>query len=197
MRQFSSDVYRLSAVGAAAVSSQRTPPRSRRGMRTRTPLVEAARRVFERDDLDALIADISKEAGVSAGSFYTYLDRKEEVFAAVVEAVQEDLVYPHRRKDLRDDVRVLIDPASRDYLFWRRSAAFVEQNLRGSARPSIPRSPSCRQHDGDRHPRTRFRRLYRSPRPLDTKACNASHSAGGERHESNPIYAQGKFVFSI
>ena len=46
----------------------------------------AARRVFERDGfLDARITDITAEAGVAAGPFYTYFTGKEDAFAAVIE----------------------------------------------------------------------------------------------------------------
>lgn len=97
---------------------RRDPPRSRRGVRTRAALVDAARRVFERAGfLDARISDISREAGVSAGSFYTYFDSKEEIFAAVVEMVEEDMLHPHVRERVGgDDIRALIDTANREYL---------------------------------------------------------------------------------
>jgi AcrR family transcriptional regulator len=105
---------------AGGDGSERLAPRSRRGIRTREQLVDAARTVFERDGyLDARIADISKEAGLSAGSFYTYFDGKEDVFAAVVEAVEEDMLHPHLRQRLGiedDDVIALIDAANRSYL---------------------------------------------------------------------------------
>jgi AcrR family transcriptional regulator len=95
-----------------------TPPRTRRGVRTRGQLVDAARAVFERDGfLDARIVDISNEAGVSAGSFYTYFDGKREIFEAVVEKVEEDMLHPHLRERLGDgDIFALIDAANRDYL---------------------------------------------------------------------------------
>ncbi|MDL4813436.1 TetR/AcrR family transcriptional regulator [Actinomadura opuntiae] len=96
----------------------RPAPRSRRGVRTRQALIAAAREVFERDGyLDARITDISKAAGVAAGSFYTYFTDKEEIFAALVEQVQEEMLHPHLRE--RTGVtgpRELIDAANREYL---------------------------------------------------------------------------------
>ena len=54
----------------ALPAQTRRAPASARGARTRQTLVEAARRVFERDGfLDARITDITAEAGVAAGTF--------------------------------------------------------------------------------------------------------------------------------
>jgi AcrR family transcriptional regulator len=70
-------------------------PRSTKGARTRARLLEAAKRVFERDGfLEARISDIAQEAGLSHGSFYHYFDSKEEVFREVAEAVDEKLSDP-------------------------------------------------------------------------------------------------------
>jgi AcrR family transcriptional regulator len=106
----------------------RAPPRSRRGERTRASLVQAARQVFERDGyLDARISDITEEAGVSSGSFYTYFDDKEEVFAAVVDAVQEDMLHPHVKERVGEaEVTALIDASNREYLrSYKRNARLM------------------------------------------------------------------------
>lgn len=101
-----------------AGQSQRTVPRSKRGIRTRSALITAAREVFERDGyLDARIIDISRAAGVATGSFYTYFESKEEVFAALTEAVQEEMLHPHiRERTGIDDPAALIEAANREYL---------------------------------------------------------------------------------
>jgi AcrR family transcriptional regulator len=66
-----------------------------RGMATQTALVRAAQEVFERDGfLDARIADITATAGTATGSFYTYFNGKEEVFLAVVEALDAVGLHP-------------------------------------------------------------------------------------------------------
>ncbi|MFE9773518.1 TetR/AcrR family transcriptional regulator [Streptomyces sp. NPDC005931] len=63
-------------------------------MRTRDALVAAARRIFERDGyLDARIVDIAAEAGVATGSFYTHFASKEDVFAAVLERLQGEMLH--------------------------------------------------------------------------------------------------------
>lgn len=65
-----------------------TVRRTPRGRRTRDALVEAGRRVFERDGfLHARITDIASEAGVAHGTFYTYFATKEELFSVVASSV--------------------------------------------------------------------------------------------------------------
>lgn len=99
-------------------SAHREPPRTARGVRTRAALVAAARTVFERDGyLNARLTDITAEAKCSTGSFYTYFDNKEEVFAAVLEEVQEEMLHPHVREVAGDeDPIVVIEAANRMYL---------------------------------------------------------------------------------
>ena len=72
-----------------------TGPVSARGVRTRAQLVAAARRVFERDGVvEARVADITREAGVATGSFYTYFARKEDAFVAVLDELREEMLHP-------------------------------------------------------------------------------------------------------
>ena len=60
-------------------------PRTERGRRTLRLLLDAATGEFgERGYHDAAIARIAQRAGVAIGSFYTYFDSKEAVFAALV-----------------------------------------------------------------------------------------------------------------
>lgn len=67
-------------------------PLTPRGLKTRGALIAAARVIFERDDfINARITDISEEAGVAHGTFYTYFDSKEEIFRAVIGALQDEL----------------------------------------------------------------------------------------------------------
>lgn len=71
------------------------PKRSRKGLRTRGRLVEAAKKVFERDGfLDARIVDICKTARVAPGTFYHYFDSKEQLFREVAEAQERRLTAP-------------------------------------------------------------------------------------------------------
>ncbi len=108
-------------------------PVSARGARTRKAIVDAARRVFERDGyIDARITDITTTAGVAAGSFYTYFPGKEHVFAAVMEEVNDEMLHPRLREVAdRDDPVAVIEAANRAYLTaYRRNArmmALMEQ----------------------------------------------------------------------
>jgi AcrR family transcriptional regulator len=111
----------------------RDPPATRRGTRTRAALVAAARRVFERVGyLDARLSDITAEAKISIGSFYTYFRSKEEIFAAVLEVVQEDMLHPGMgRVSAEDDPLAVLAASNRAYLeAYRRNAklmALLEQ----------------------------------------------------------------------
>jgi AcrR family transcriptional regulator len=113
---------------AAAESSSREPPRSARGERTRAKLVAAARVVFERDGyLGSRITDISAEAKTAAGSFYTYFDGKEDIFAAVLAELQDDMLHQHIREVVdHDDPRAVIEASNRAYLLsYKRNAKLM------------------------------------------------------------------------
>jgi AcrR family transcriptional regulator len=96
----------------------REAPRSARGIRTRAALVAAARTVFERDGyVNARMSDITRKAKTSTGSFYTYFTNKEEIFAAVLEEVQEEMLHPHVREATDDEDPVaVIEASNRAYL---------------------------------------------------------------------------------
>src|SRR5574340_513586 len=150
-----------SAPSMAPPSLLREPPVTRRGARTRAALVTAARTVFERDGyLDSRLADIAKEAGCATGSFYTYFANKEEIFAAVLEEAQEDMMHPGMgRVQDSDDPYAVLEASNRAYLTayqrnaklmglleqvahvdpefrkfrTRRADAFIRRNARGIA----------------------------------------------------------------
>lgn len=70
-------------------------PRSPKGARTRARLIEAAKKVFERDGfLDARIVDITATANVAPGTFYHYFDSKEQIFREVARSQEERLTAP-------------------------------------------------------------------------------------------------------
>jgi AcrR family transcriptional regulator len=81
---------------AVRASSAPAPgAKTARGLATQAALVRAAQEVFERDGfLDARIADITATARTAIGSFYTYFNGKEEIFLAVVEALDEVGLHP-------------------------------------------------------------------------------------------------------
>ncbi|MEZ0364736.1 TetR/AcrR family transcriptional regulator [Mycobacterium sp. pUA109] len=111
----------------------RPAPATVRGARTRAALIAAARKVFERDGyLDAKLADITKAARCATGSFYTYFANKEEIFAAVLEQAQQDMLHPGMdRVSDTDDPYAVLEASNRAYLeAYRRNAklmALLEQ----------------------------------------------------------------------
>ncbi|MFK4227895.1 TetR/AcrR family transcriptional regulator [Streptomyces sp. NPDC019890] len=110
-----------------APSEPSVPRRTRRGMRTRDALVAAARRIFERDGyLDARIVDIAAEAGVATGSFYTHFASKDEVFAAVLAELQDEMLHAGVSGGSRRELRRGVEDANRAYLeSYRRNAALM------------------------------------------------------------------------
>ena len=106
----------------------REPPRTARGARTRAALVTAARTVFERDGyLHARLTDITAEAHCSTGSFYTYFTNKKEIFAAVLDETQEEMLHPHVRAIAgTEDPIAVIEASNRAYLTaYRRNAKLM------------------------------------------------------------------------
>lgn len=139
----------------------RQPPATVRGARTRAALIAAARKVFERDGyVDSKLTDITKSAKCATGSFYTYFANKEEIFAAVLEEAQRDMLHPGMgRLADEDEPYAVLEASNRAYLeAYRRNAklmglleqvahvdpefrklrkrradAFIERNARGIA----------------------------------------------------------------
>ncbi|MDN5758342.1 MAG: TetR/AcrR family transcriptional regulator [Tomitella sp.] len=112
----------------AAPGLLREPPVTERGARTRASLITAARTVFERSGyLDSRLTDITREAKCSTGSFYTYFKNKEEIFAAVLEEAQDDMLHPGvgRMAD-PDDAYAVLEASNRAYLeAYRRNARLM------------------------------------------------------------------------
>lgn len=106
----------------------RDPPRTARGVRTRLALVHAARRIFERDGyLDARLTDITAEAKCSTGTFYTYFDNKEQIFAAVLEEAQQEMLHPRIDKvGHEDDPMAVVGASNRAYFeAYQRNAKLM------------------------------------------------------------------------
>lgn len=111
--------------GDAQWSEGVTEPRTARGLRTQKRLMDAARVVFVRDGfLDAKITDITAEAGVASGSFYTYFDSKEAIFIAVAKDVNQHLyVASTPAPDLPRDPVLRIEATTRAYVRAYRDQA--------------------------------------------------------------------------
>jgi AcrR family transcriptional regulator len=95
--------------------------------RNRTALVAAARRVFERDGfVAARITDIADEAGLAHGSFYSHFRTKEDVLAAVLTEVAEEMLHPGPVLAESRDPAAAIEAANLAYLrAYQRNAALM------------------------------------------------------------------------
>ena len=104
-------------------------PRSAKGRRTRARLIDAGKRVFERDGfLQARISDIAAEAEVSHGSFYHYFESKESLFREIAAEVEVRLVSmdDHATEGERGDGPIdRIRAANRSYLAAYRDEAAI------------------------------------------------------------------------
>jgi len=100
-------------------------PRSRKGIATRARLVEAAKKVFERDGfLEARIVDIAETADLAPGTFYHYFDSKEQIFREVAGAQEERLTAPPEIEEPADSSTFeRIRAANRRYLERYRDEA--------------------------------------------------------------------------
>lgn len=129
-------------------------PRSRKGERTRTRLLAAAKKVFEEDGfLAARITDISKRAKLSHGSFYHYFDSKEQIFRELAEMQEQRLTAPipvgDRHSSSPDDSpREQIHKGNRRYLELYRDEArimgVIEQVSRYDAHVNAARMRSMK-----------------------------------------------------
>lgn len=106
------DVFAL-----AAGNDHKELPTTARGLRTRAALVTAARIVFERDGfLGSRLTDITSEARCSTGTFYTYFTSKDDIFAAVLIAAQDDMLHPGSAHVAGEDPAAVIEASNRAYL---------------------------------------------------------------------------------
>ncbi|WSY48190.1 TetR/AcrR family transcriptional regulator (plasmid) [Embleya sp. NBC_00888] len=120
----------MASIGSLiAGASTKEMPTTRRGLRTREALVKAARVVFERDGfLNARLVDITTEANCSIGTFYTYFEGKEEVFAAVIGAARHDMLHPGMPHVPEDEgPAAVIEASNRAYLVaYKRNAKLMK-----------------------------------------------------------------------
>jgi AcrR family transcriptional regulator len=91
-------VVRRTANPPSRTSLRRAPPptatrgKTVRGLRTRNKLIRAAEKVFGNVGFyEARISEITREAGVAAGTFYLYFQSKEELLRALIQAINRDL----------------------------------------------------------------------------------------------------------
>lgn len=66
--------------------------KTERGERTRLKLIRAAEKVFgDVGFYEARISEITREAGVAAGTFYLYFPSKDELMRGLIQAINRDL----------------------------------------------------------------------------------------------------------
>jgi len=110
-------------------SQLRSLPVTARGQRTRESLVTAARRVFERDGfINSRLTDIAREAHTSIGTFYTYFDSKDEIFTAVLQVAQDDMLHPGlpRVEEDPQNIAAVLEASNRAYFeAYRRNAELM------------------------------------------------------------------------
>ena len=108
-------------------------PSTARGARTRQALKAAARQLFERNGFqDTSVSQIAALAAVAHGTFYTYFDSKEEVFAEIVgELYSEFATFTAALAPAGPDLSARIERTNRGYLLayqqHGRLMAAVEQ----------------------------------------------------------------------
>lgn len=91
----SDSVTALQLFAVSGVEEETVAPRvGRKGARTRSALLRAAREVFEdKGYLDTRVVDVTVAAGVGHGTFYTYFSSKETVFVEVANEVAASLYH--------------------------------------------------------------------------------------------------------
>jgi AcrR family transcriptional regulator len=141
----------------------RNGPRSSRGAQARARLIEAAKKVFERDGfLSARITDIATAAGASHGSFYHYFQSKEQIFREVAANQEVNLLTSHILYDsVPTDPIERIRQGNRSYLeAYRKEAKImgvIEEVSRYDA--EVSRTRINRQQDFGRHLAASIERL--------------------------------------
>lgn len=100
---------------------------TRRGRRTRTALIEAARTVFSRKGyFETRLTDITEEAGVATGTFYTYFEGKNEILSAVFAELESEMLHPPTSEPAGVGLASSIEAANRAYMLtYKRHAGLM------------------------------------------------------------------------
>ena len=112
----------------STATPRRRPPLRADASRNRRALIDAARKVFERDGfVDARVTDIADAAGLAHGSFYSHFDSKEDALAAVLGEIEEEMLHPSAPHPTSEtDPVAAIEAANRAYLeAYRRNAKLM------------------------------------------------------------------------
>jgi AcrR family transcriptional regulator len=78
--------------GKSDIMEKNLEPRTKRGMKTKQKLLDAAEIVFgEKGFHQAGIVDVTQHAQVAMGTFYTYFESKEDIFRDLVMSMQKNM----------------------------------------------------------------------------------------------------------
>jgi AcrR family transcriptional regulator len=116
-----------------------------RGQRTRAALVAAATEIFEETPFaEVRLSDITTRAGVSAGTFYTYFDSKEQIFREVAVEVLAEMSESARldKAEAAEDPIQAVANATRRYFLTCLRHAGVARSMEqlALADPDVSRS---------------------------------------------------------
>lgn len=79
---------------------------------------------YKKGFLKAKMQDIAKKAGISVGLTYSYYHNKEDLFAAIVEPIYQEIIQSIENREARDSE--IGDPAN----LFEQESAFILQLLR-------------------------------------------------------------------
>jgi AcrR family transcriptional regulator len=109
---------------------------TKRGHRTRSTLLTAARTVFEQKGyFDTGVADIVREAQCSHGTFYSYFTSKQVIFREVYEEIDAEIRQAVAKglDDVPGETHLNLDRAHRRWLsVYRRNAVMIAFNEQAS-----------------------------------------------------------------
>jgi AcrR family transcriptional regulator len=106
------------------VSTYGRIPKTARGRKTRDRLLEAAEVEFgEKGFHETAISDITQRAGAALGTFYTYFESKQEIFAALVSYIGE-----RTRQRVREGVAGATDRLAAERLGLAAYIGFVREH---------------------------------------------------------------------
>lgn len=124
-----------------ARNSSHLTPKTDRGMRTKQKLLAAATKLFgELGYFPTGISDITREAKVSLGTFYTYYESKDEIFRDLVltnmKSIRKELAQStkgltnHNQKE-REGIKAFFRFLQKNQYYYRlyRQSEFVDANL--------------------------------------------------------------------
>jgi len=101
------------------ISAMPAVPRTKKGKMTREQLLQAARKVIQRDGYVALrMADVATEAGVSLGALYRYFENKDDLFLSLIGDIHKKLYEASRasKHDFRTDPLATLEESNEGYL---------------------------------------------------------------------------------